>query len=97
MLDLIGLPCALGSRSARSPYGTFYRASFANLVAACTEVREARYWCLGRLCRRLSQHVAAAPHGLDVVTAAGGPGNFFAQRTNQNLNDFGLWLVHPPV
>ena len=97
VLDLVGLPYALGSRSARSPYSTFYRASFTNLVAVCTEVREARYWCPGRHCRQLTEHVAAAPHGLDVVAAAGGSGNFFSQCTNQNLNDFRLWFIHPTV
>ena len=96
-LGLIGLPCSLGSRPASSPYGTLRRGSFANFVAARTEILRVRYWCSGRHGRRLTQHISAAPHGLDVVTAAGCLGNFFAERANQNINDFRLRLVYSSV
>ena len=77
MLGLIGLPFTLGSRPASSPYGTFRRGSFANFIAARTEILRVRYWCRGRHGRRLTQRISAAPHGLDVVTAASCSGNFF--------------------
>src|SRR5215469_17512185 len=82
MLDLIGLPCTLGSRPASLSYGTFRRGSFADF-----EIPGARFRCRGRHCRQLTQHIAAAPHGLDVVTAAGCFDKLFAQRANQNIDD----------
>jgi len=96
MLDLIGLPCALGPRPASSSYDTLRRGSFANFVAARTEILGARYWCRGH-CRQLTQHVAAASHGLDVVTTACCLGKFLAERANQNINDFRLGLVYSSV
>jgi hypothetical protein len=95
MLDPTGLPCSLGSRSASSGDCAFNRGSFSDLVAPCSEVVDGGGCCHGRYCRRLTQHIAATPHSLDVVTAAGCFGKLFAQAANKNVYDFRLWLVHP--
>src|SRR6516225_124890 len=97
MVDPTGLRCRLGSRSARPGDCVSNLGLFLGLVAACSEVFLVRYWCSDRHRRRLTQHITATPHSLDVVTAAGCSGKFFAQAANKNVNDFRLRLVHPTV
>src|ERR1700751_1065565 len=97
MLDLIGLPRSLGSWPVSSSFGTFRRGHFAHFVAARTEIRRVRNCYFGRGYRRLTQHITAASNRLDVVVTAGCSGKLFAERANQNINDFGLGLVSSPV
>src|SRR6201987_1601122 len=97
MLDLIGPPRSLGSWPVSLSFGTFRHGHFAHFVAACTEIRRVRNCYFGRRYRRLTQHIAAASHRLDVVVTAGCSGKLFAERANQNINDFGLGLVSSPV
>ena len=43
------------------------------------------------------EHVTAAPYGLDMVIAACRMGEFLAQLTDKDVDDFALGLVHSPV
>ena len=47
--------------------------------------------------RGFPQHVAATPHGFEVVFAAGGVGQFFAQIAEEDVNDFNLRPVAATV
>src|SRR5262249_44843409 len=47
--------------------------------------------------RRLAQHVAAAPHRLDVVLAARGVGELLAQLADEDVDDLELRLVHAAI
>src|SRR5262249_52031566 len=47
--------------------------------------------------RRLAQDVAAAPHGLDVVLAAGGVGELLAQLADEHVDDLEFRLVHAAI
>src|SRR3546814_7930565 len=46
---------------------------------------------------RVAQHVAAAPHGLDVVVAAGRGGQLLAELADEDVADLQLRLVHAAV
>ena len=46
---------------------------------------------------RLAQHVAAAPHRLDVVLAVGGVRELLAQLADEHVDDLELGLVHAAV
>src|ERR1700730_6738665 len=46
---------------------------------------------------RLTQHIAAAPHGLDVVLAVRSAGELLAQLADEDVDDLDLGLVHPAV
>src|SRR5438128_1224877 len=46
---------------------------------------------------RLAQHVAATPHGLDVVLAPRRVSELLAQLTDEHVDDLDLWLVHAAV
>src|SRR5688572_27567833 len=47
--------------------------------------------------RRLAQHVAAAPHRLDVVLAVRGIRKLLAQLADEHVDDLELGLVHSAV
>src|SRR5271163_2382923 len=51
----------------------------------------------GRHLHRVTQHIATAPHGLDVVFAAGRQGELFAQLADENVDDLELGLVNPAI
>src|SRR5262245_7735406 len=51
----------------------------------------------GLVLGRLAQHVAAAPHRLDVVLAVGGVGELLAQLADEDVDDLELGLVHAAV
>jgi len=60
-------------------------------LTAATPVRT---WWLGACrCRRVAKHVAATPHGFDVVTAAGRVGELFAELADEDIDDLGVRLV----
>src|SRR5262249_29381895 len=46
---------------------------------------------------RLAQHVATAPHRLNVVLAARGVGELLAQLADEDVDDLELGLVHAAV
>src|SRR6202035_5565046 len=46
---------------------------------------------------RLTQHIAAAPHGLDEVTAFGSVGELLAQLADEDVDDLQLGFVHAAI
>jgi hypothetical protein len=46
---------------------------------------------------RFAQHLATAPHGLDVVLAVRGAGQLLAQLADEDVDDLDLRLVHAAV
>src|ERR1700733_11994726 len=46
---------------------------------------------------RIAQHVAAAPHGLDVIVAVGRGGELLAQLADEDVDDLELGLVHAAI
>src|SRR5437016_3012620 len=44
-----------------------------------------------------AQHVAAAPDGLDVIGAAAGQAELFAQLADEHVDDFQFGLVHAAI
>ena len=55
------------------------------------------FWHAVFFVRGFPQHVAATPHGFEVVFAAGGVGQFFAQIAEEDVNDFNLRPVAATV
>src|SRR5262245_43162653 len=47
--------------------------------------------------RRLAQHIAAAPHRLDVVLAVGGGCELLAQLADEDVDDLQFRLVHTAI
>src|SRR6185437_7681200 len=45
----------------------------------------------------LTQHIAAAPYGLDVIAAAARIGELLAQFADENINDLEFRLIHAAV
>src|SRR5215469_1511254 len=52
---------------------------------------------LGLVLARLAQHIAAAPHRLDVVLAARSIGELLAQLADEDVDDLQLRLIHAAI
>jgi hypothetical protein len=95
--DLTKLRCTSGTWPDNFRQGTFRRGSIVSPVVGRSEIFGARHRCRGRPFCRLAQYIATAPHGLDLVTAAGRLGELLAQLANENVSDLGLRLFHSLV
>src|SRR5438132_12638225 len=87
------MPCE--SRAPARKWPKQNPASRRGSAGAKFDLTSGRYACL--VLGRLAQHVAAAPHGLDVVLAARGVGELLAQLADEHVDDLELGLVHAAV